>query len=143
MIRVPYLHPSRLEQEITVIWPPTPITASPGLVEAKRLTQSWVGCSSDGVSWVGFSSDGVSGWGAVQKLLNTFWIFGRTAHPDTPSEEQPTQLTPSEEQPTQLTPSEGQPTQLCVNLFASTKPGLALMGVGGQMTVISCSRRLG
>ena len=40
------------------------------------------------------------------------WISGRTAHPDTPPEEQPTQLTPSEEEPTQLTPSEEQPTQL-------------------------------
>ena len=44
------------------------------------------------------------------------WTFGRTATRDTPSEEQP--------------------PQFCVNLFASPKPGLAFLGVGGQMNAI-------
>ena len=45
-------------------------------------------------------------------MMNIFRVPGRTAHPGTPPEEQPTQLTPPEEQPTQLTPSEEQPTRL-------------------------------
>ena len=61
MIRVPYLHPSRLEQEITVIWPPKLNIAGPDLGRA-QITK-----------------------------VDTFWTFhpadptGRTAHPADPT----------------------------------------------------------